>query len=121
MRRGWIRVAALAAAAVLAWPASTAPAHATYNVVVAQPRSAADNYVTRDVTVVHLTPGYFLNADPLAPHNVVARDGSFTSGDPVGPGVYRIVGLEDTAPGIYEFFCTFHAGTMFGTLTIVIP
>jgi plastocyanin len=99
---------------------AVAPAQADQRIVAAP----VDRYVT---TAVTLAPGEaltFASQDPLAPHNVFARDTGpdgeprFSS-DTIRNGEEAPVnGVEDLDPGTYAFYCTIHPRQMNGTLTI---
>lgn len=100
------------------------PANAAVNLVVAGPGGAGAEYVTNSVTVITAAPAYFLNADALAPHDVVsvARKNNrpvFSSRIAmVTDGPVPIVGIESLEVGEYEFYCSLHPATMTGTLAV---
>jgi pectin methylesterase-like acyl-CoA thioesterase len=67
-----------------------------------------DNFYARDVTRVPAgTPVVFENKG-YAPHNAVATDGAFRTPETVGPDQDATV-LANLRPGVYRFYCTFHA------------
>jgi glucose/arabinose dehydrogenase len=68
-----------------------------------------------------------VSTDVLAPHDVTSvayrPDGErLFVGDTISAGENtRVEGVEDLAPGAYDFFCTVHPTTMTGTLTVEAP
>jgi plastocyanin len=113
-----LRHAAPAACALTLF--AVAPAHADQRVVAAP----VNRYVTPRVTIAPGELLTFASQDPLAPHNVVARnvdiDGEplFASGTIRNGEEAPVAGAEDLAAGSYPFYCTIHPAQMNGTLTV---
>ncbi|MDX1448906.1 MAG: plastocyanin/azurin family copper-binding protein [Acidimicrobiia bacterium] len=102
------------------------PSQAAVAVAIAPPGSGVNPipYATPVVVSPAGTEVTFINADPVATHNVVSRAAKgngqplFTSGPLAPAGAYAVAGTAALAAGDYEFFCTAHAW-MTGTLTVV--
>lgn len=73
-----------------------------------------DNFFTRDVTRVAVgdTVRWDLTGD--APHNAVAVDGSWSTGDALGEGFESVqqpgtsITMSFDEPGVHEYYCTLH-------------
>lgn len=113
-----LRITAPAAVALALLGA--APAQADQQIIAAP----VNRYVNTEVT---LAPGErltFASQDPLAPHNVTARDNGadgrplFSSATIGGGDTAPVMGTDALVPGAYAFFCTIHPMSMNGTLTV---
>lgn len=111
---------------------ATAPAACALALLVAAPALAdqqivaapVDRYVTTAVTIAPGEALTFASRDPLASHNVVARDSDLDGAPLFGSATIRngeqvpVNGVEDLPPGSYAFYCTIHPRAMNGTLTV---
>jgi plastocyanin len=97
-----------------------APALADQQIVAAP----IDRYVTTAVTIAPGEALAFASRDPLAEHDVVARDTDLDGAPLFGSATIRngqktpVTGVEDLVPGSYAFYCTIHPKVMNGTLTV---
>lgn len=119
----------LAGLVMLAAVVSFGSAHAAAQVIVAGPgASVSGQFDVHDVAVT-AAPVVFVNADPIAPHNIVSdakKNPScsincaplFTSGGLASVGGVEQFSIAGIAPGDYTFHCALHPN-MKGTLTIV--
>jgi plastocyanin len=114
-----LRITAPAAAIAFALLA-VVPAQADQQITAA----AIDRYVNTEVTIAPGERLTFHSTDPIAQHNVTARDNG-DNGLPLFSSA--TIGNGDTAPvngtdklgaGSYAFFCTIHPTLMNGTLTV---
>jgi glucose/arabinose dehydrogenase len=99
--------------------------------LIPAPVSAADATVTTSGMAFVPDELTINRGDGLIHHNADAFDHNVTSvdtgidgtplfsGDTIGPGqTTRVEGVEELAPGSYEFYCSIHSSTMRGTLTV---
>lgn len=115
-----IAAASLSIVAIL----SAFPAQAAVNTSVAGPGAAIAGYATPVFVVVKAAPANFVNLDPLQPHDLVSvqkkngvpifKTTAINAGQTV-----PIQGLATLPADDYDFYCSIHAATMKGTLTIV--
>jgi plastocyanin len=114
-----LRITAPAAAVALALLA-VAPAQADQQITAAP----VDRYVNTEVTIAPGERLTFHSTDPIAPHNVTARDNGddglplFSSATIGGGDTAPVNGTDKLGPGTYAFFCTVHPTLMNGTLTV---
>ena len=108
-----VGITAVFALAAVAVPSQAGPLDARIVAV-------AFEYQPAEITLRQGEPLEFTNLD-VAPHDVTALDAGpdglpvFAS-ETVGTGVTVLVeGLDDLAPGVYDFTCTLHP-SMLGTL-----
>ena len=102
------------------------PAQAFVNVAVAGPGASISGFETPVVVLSQAVPAYFLQADPIAPHDFTEKPvGASNSYQPkfytersAGAGLYEVMWRGNPAPGDYRFICTVH-GNMVGTATVV--
>jgi plastocyanin len=99
--------------------ATSAPAAATSAAQSGTVKIAYKDYsiAPADVTVKPGSKLVWTNEDPSV-HNVVFKDGDpekFTSED-LKKG--ETATFSPTKPGVYKYLCTFHAGSMQGTITV---
>ena len=94
-------LALLLAAAVLAGCSGTEAPRGTVNVPM------YDNFFAREVTRVPAGATVRFPNEGRAPHNAVAVDGSWGTRTQVGADQAATVVLD--RPGVYRFYCTFHA------------
>lgn len=120
------KFAVAAVAALLAVGLTPGPARATTQAGVAVAGSALAGYGTPAIVVAKAAPFNFVNADPLAPHDIVStepgpvRDKYLFASQVIGVGASEVAGIENTETGqTYEFFCTVHPATMRGTLVVI--
>ena len=113
-----LRIAAPAAVAFALL--AVAPAQADQQIVAAP----VDRFVTTEVTIAPGERLTFTSQDPLAPHNVTARDNGadglplFSSATIGGGDTAPVNGTDKLVAGVYAFFCTIHPTLMNGTLTV---
>jgi plastocyanin len=123
MRKSLLAVAVVGAGAasmIVNVPASQAFVQA----VVSGPAAQTVGFATTIVVGVKAAPLVYVNADPLAQHNVVSVDRLGDGVTPVfksktiGVGGTDEIGLGNTTPGSsYQFTCSIHP-SMTGTLTV---
>jgi plastocyanin len=111
-----LRVVAFTAAAIFVSPAA-ALADVTFQAV--DGTATSDNRWTPNVATIRVGETVTWRFDGTAiPHNVKATD-SWVIPNAPGPKVGNDpVTYAFTTPGTYEFFCTLHAPTMRGTITV---
>ncbi len=113
----------------LRFAAPAALAFALLGVVPAQAdqqitAAPVDRYVNTSVTIAPGERLTFASQDPIAPHNVTARDNGadgrplFSSATIGGGDTAPVEGTDKLEPGAYSFFCTIHPTIMNGTLTV---
>jgi plastocyanin len=96
------------------------PAQADQQIVAAP----INRFVTTEVTIAPGERLTFSSQDPIAPHNVTARDNGddglplFSSATIGGGDVAPVNGTDKLGAGAYAYFCTIHPTTMNGTLTV---
>jgi plastocyanin len=100
-RRARLALALALAGAVLAGCSGGEEPEGTVNVPM------YDNFFARDVTRVPVGTRVRFPNEGRAPHNAVAVDGSWRTPDRVGADQAATLVLDQ--PGVYRFFCTFHA------------
>jgi plastocyanin len=101
-RRARPPLAALAlAGAVLAGCSSGEPPQGTVNVPM------YDNFFAREVTRVPVGATVRFPNQGRAPHNALAVDGSWRTPERIGADQAAAIVLD--APGVYRFYCSFHA------------
>ena len=117
-RVGWrTKLSIVALAGTLGLSMSAASGATNPVDVLTLPGATFTSYVPRTVTLLKGRTLFYLNLD-AAPHNVVANNGSFSSGLAVGIGKRdKVVGANLLKPGKYGFFCTVHP-QMKGTLQV---
>jgi plastocyanin len=99
---------------------AVAPAQADQQIVAAP----IDRFVTTAVTIAPGEPLTFHSQDPIAPHNVTARDNGddgqplFASATIGGGDTSPVDGADTLDTGTYAFYCTIHPTLMNGTLTV---
>jgi plastocyanin len=101
VRRGRLPLALAVAAAVLAGCSGEEAPRGTVNVPM------YDNFFAREVTRVPAGATVRFPNEGRAPHNAVAVDGSW--GTPTQIGADRAATVVLDRPGVYRFYCTFHA------------
>jgi plastocyanin/ribosomal protein L28 len=116
-----VRAFRVAAAAALALALlAVAPAQADQQIVAAP----INRFVTTEVTIAPGERLTFASQDPIAPHDVTARDNGadgkplFASATIRGGDTAPVVGSDNLEPGDYAFYCTIHPTQMNGTLTV---
>jgi plastocyanin len=88
-------------------------------------QSAVDSANDPQITVQQGTNILFFNADPIAPHTLSAiadefGNYAFDTGEPTAMGKWSFVeGVENLAPGRYQFQCKLHTSLMHGWITVV--
>jgi plastocyanin len=100
-RRGRLLAAVLLAGAVVAGCADGEAPRGTVNVPM------YDNFFAREVTRVPIGARVRFPNEGRAPHNAVAVDGSWRTPERVGADEAATVRLD--RPGVYRFYCSFHA------------
>jgi plastocyanin len=100
-RRGRLLLLLALAVAVLAGCSGGEEARGTVNVPM------YDNFFARDVTRVPAGTRVRFPNEGRAPHNAVAVDGSWRTPERVGADQAATVVLDQ--PGVYRFYCSFHA------------
>jgi plastocyanin len=99
---------------------AVAPARADQQIVAAP----VDRFVTTEVTIAPGERLIFRSQDPIAPHNVTARDNGddgrplFSSATIGGGDTAPVNGTDTLGPGTYAFYCTIHPTLMNGTLSV---
>jgi plastocyanin len=101
VRRGRLPLALAVAAAVLAGCSGEEAPRGTVNVPM------YDNFFAREVTRVPAGATVRFPNEGRAPHNAVAVDGSWGTPTQIGADQAATVVLD--RPGVYRFYCTFHA------------
>ncbi len=101
VRRGRLLLTLAVAAAVLAGCSGEEAPRGTVNVPM------YDNFFAREVTRVPAGATVRFPNEGRAPHNAVAVDGSW--GTPTQIGADRAATVVLDRPGVYRFYCTFHA------------
>jgi plastocyanin len=101
VRRGRLLLALAVAAAVLAGCSGEEAPRGTVNVPM------YDNFFAREVTRVPAGATVRFPNEGRAPHNAVAVDGSWGTPTQIGADQAATVVLD--RPGVYRFYCTFHA------------
>jgi plastocyanin len=101
VRRGPLPLALAVAAAVLAGCSGGEAPRGTVNVPM------YDNFFAREVTRVPAGGTVRFPNEGRAPHNAVAVDGSWGTPTQIGGDQAATVVLD--RPGVYRFYCTFHA------------
>jgi plastocyanin len=91
----------LTAAAVLAGCSGGEPPEGVANVPM------LDNFYARDVTRVPVGGTVRFPNEGRVPHNAVAVDGSWRTRESVGRDEAATITVD--RPGVYRFYCTFHA------------
>ncbi len=83
-----------------------------------------DRYVNPAVTIAPGERLTFASQDPIAPHNVTARDNGadgtplFASATIGGGDAAPVIGTDTLGVGDYAYFCTIHPTQMKGMLTV---
>jgi plastocyanin len=99
---------------------AVAPALADQQILAAP----VNRFVTTAVTIAPGERLTFTSQDPIAPHDVTARDNGpdgkpiFASATIGGGDTAPVVGSDKLGPGTYAFYCTIHPTQMNGTLTV---
>ncbi|HEV2825319.1 MAG TPA: right-handed parallel beta-helix repeat-containing protein [Actinomycetota bacterium] len=101
VRRGRLLVALALTGAVLAGCSGGGAPRGTVNVPM------YDNFFAREVTRVPAGAAVRFPNEGRAPHNAVAVDGSWGTPTQIGADQAATVVLD--RPGVYRFYCTFHA------------
>jgi plastocyanin len=101
VRRGRLLLGLAVAAAVLAGCSGEEAPRGTVNVPM------YDNFFAREVTRVPAGATVRFPNEGRAPHNAVAVDGSWGTPTQIGADQAATVVLD--RPGVYRFYCTFHA------------
>jgi plastocyanin len=99
-RRAWLALPLLAIAA-LAGCAGEEPPSGVANIPM------LDNFYARDVTRVPVGGKVRFPNEGRVPHNAVALDGSWRTPESIGRDQAATITLD--RPGVYRFYCTFHA------------
>jgi plastocyanin len=100
-RRARLLLALLLAGGVLAGCSGGEPPQGTVNV------GMYDNFFAREVTRVPVGARVRFPNEGRAPHNAVAVDGSWRTPERVDADQAATIVLD--TPGVYRFYCTFHA------------
>jgi plastocyanin len=99
-RGAWLALSLLAVAA-LAGCAGEEPPSGVANIPM------LDNFYARDVTRVPLGGTVRFPNEGRVPHNAVALDGTWRTPESIGRDEAATITLD--RPGVYRFYCTFHA------------
>jgi plastocyanin len=113
-----LRIAAVTAAAIFVSPAA-ALADVTFQAVDATGPGPADNRWTPNVATIKVGETVTWSfAGTATPHNVKATDNWVIPNAPAAKVGNDPVSNTFTTPGTYEFYCTLHASSMRGTITV---
>lgn len=85
-----------------------------------------DNFFTRDVSRIDVGDTVRWRVTGDAPHNAVAVDGSWSTGEALGEGVASVqqpgtsITMTFDEPGVYEYYCTLHGTPEGGGMAAVL-